>query len=333
MVSVQIIFAQLFKKSFITVLLLLHGSSVIHSQQNQVCFTFDDFPYVQIDRYPVKLINSKITGFISTLKKYDAKPIAFINEVKLYRNGRTVDPKRVELLKLWIEAGFDMGNHGYKHVDLSFHSVEAFKEDVLQGEKIFAPMIQGKQKYYRLPELEVGNTLNEKKEVEKFLAENGYIIAPVTISAAEFMFAFAYSKAYFAKNEKYKKKISEDYLTYLSAFLSLIEEQSQMLFKRNIKQIMLFHMNELNIDNIENLINFFQEKKYKLISLSEALTDSVYSLPNTFSGKAGIGMLTQFALLRKMGGRPAFDFDRIKIPEYILELSKTDSYDFPYKNE
>ncbi len=329
----QTIFSQYITTTCWAAILLFFSSTALYPQQNEVCFTFDDFPYVQIDRYPTKAIHAKLTGFISTLKKYDIKPAAFINEVKLFRNGRIADPKRVELVKLWVDAGFDLGNHGYKHVDLSSHTVEEFKADVLQGEKIFLPMIKGKQKYFRLPELEVGNTPEIKSEVEKFLAENDYIIAPVSMSAVEFLFAFAYSKAYYAKNEKFKKKISEDYITYLAEFLSIIDEQTQLLFKRNIKHIMLFHMNELNIDTIEELISFFKGKNYKFISLDEALTDSVYSLPNTFAGKAGLGILSQMAVLKKVGGKPAFNFDRIKIPEYIIELASSDSYDFPYKND
>ncbi|QOJ28704.1 MAG: polysaccharide deacetylase family protein [Ignavibacteriales bacterium] len=314
-------------------LLFLFLASPLLPQKKEVCLTFDDFPYVQMGRYPVSLIKDKLTRLIKVLEKYDAKPAAFINEIQLYKDESTIDPRRVELVQMWIDAGFTMGNHGFRHVDLSFHTAEEFKEDVLNGEKIFAPMIKGKQKFYRFPQLEVGNTLEIKREVERFLEENNYKILPVTISAAEYKFAIAYSKAYYSKNEKYKKKIADDYIAYLSKFIDLVEKQTEFLFKRQIKHVMLLHMNELNIDHMERLILLFKKKKYKFISAEDAMTDEVFTIRNTYAGRDGLGFIDQIASMRRLMGDPLFDDKRVPVPDYVLELSDNDFYDFPYDNE
>lgn len=315
------------------VLLVFLLGTAMYPQKKEVCLTFDDFPYVQMGRYPVSLIKEKIGRLIDVLTKYDTKPIAFINEIQLYKEEGMIDPRRVELAKMWLDAGFDMGNHGFRHKDLSSHSVEEFKEDVLLGEKIFAPMIQGKQKYFRFPQLEVGNTLEIKRNVEKFLEENNYIILPITISAAEYKFAIAYSKAYFSKNEKYKKKIADDYINYLSKFIDLVEQQTEYLFKRRIKHFMLLHMNELNVDHMERLIRLFKKKKYSFISANEAISDSVFTIKNTYAGRDGLGFIDQIASARRLMGESLFDDKRIMLPEYVLELSDNDFYDFPYEGE
>lgn len=320
-------------RPLLPVLLVFLLGTALLPQKKEVCLTFDDFPYVQMGRYPVSHIRESITRLIDVLKKYDARPIAFINEIQLYKEENLIDPRRVELIKLWLDAGFDMGNHGFRHKDLSSHSPDEFKEDVLLGEKIFAPMIEGKQKYFRFPQLEVGNTLEIKRNIEKFLEENGYIILPITISAAEYKFAIAYSKAYFSKNEKYKKKISDDYIEYLSKFIDLVEKQTEYLFKRRIKHFMLLHMNELNVDHMERLLRLFKKKKYTFISAGEAMTDSIFTIKNTYAGRDGLGFIDQIASIRRLMGESLFDDKRIKLPEYVLELSDNDFYDFPYEGE
>lgn len=321
-----------FARFFCSGMLLILLAAPLSAQKKEVCLTFDDFPYVQMGRYPVQVIKEKLSRFIKILEKYDAKPAAFINEIQLYKDASTIDPRRVELLQMWLDAGFTMGNHGFRHVDLSFHSVAEFKEDVLKGEAIFGPLIKGSQKYFRYPQLEVGNTLEIRREVEKFLEENSYVIVPVTISAAEYKFATAYSKAFFSKNEKYKKKIADDYIKYLSAFIDVAEKQSELLFKRQIKHIMLLHMNELNMDHIERLIKLFRQKKYKFISADEAMQEPLFKTKNTFAGREGLSFIEQIASVRRLMGDPLFNELTPAVPDYILDLAEDDFYDFPYEH-
>ena len=76
--------------------------------------------------------------------------------------------------------------------------LDAYKADVLLGEKITRRLLhqRGKQlTYYRHTQLHTGPTLEIKNDLEEFLTEHGYIIAPVTIDNNDYIFANIYEKA------------------------------------------------------------------------------------------------------------------------------------------
>ena len=47
-------------------------------------------------------------------------------------------------------------------------------------------------------------------------------------------------------------------------------------------EVMLLHDNRLNADVIESLLELFEKKGYKFVSLSAAESDAAYSIPDTY---------------------------------------------------
>ena len=101
---------------FLLLILCLSWNISIFAQQathiqRQVSLTFDDLPasYGQGEIILPKLIES--------LQQYQAPAIGFVNEVKLYENNREVS-HQTQLLKNWLKAGLELGNHSYSHVTL-----------------------------------------------------------------------------------------------------------------------------------------------------------------------------------------------------------------------
>jgi len=82
------------------------------------------------------------------------------------------------------------------------------------------------------------------------------------------------------------------------------------------KQILLLHASRLEADHIGELLELLRRRGYRFITLEDALSDSAYSLPNTYVGEEGTGWLEQWAITqgRIPQGAPEF-------PQWVIERS------------
>src|SRR5262245_8033344 len=79
--------------------------------------TFDDLPVQGIERASAADARDINRRIVKALTKHRVPGIAFVNERGLETDG-VVDPKRVAALRLWLDAGFELGNHTYSHPSL-----------------------------------------------------------------------------------------------------------------------------------------------------------------------------------------------------------------------
>src|SRR5262245_33939870 len=85
--------------------------------QRRIAVTIDDLPVVSTRRDIAnrREITRKILGHI---KKEKIPAIGFVNENKLYTDGK-LDDAQVNLLRQWADAGLELGNHSYSHWSLN----------------------------------------------------------------------------------------------------------------------------------------------------------------------------------------------------------------------
>jgi peptidoglycan/xylan/chitin deacetylase (PgdA/CDA1 family) len=274
---------------------------------------------VTIDDLPVNSVSSDVTTqttitrkLLSAVKSNRVPAIGFVNENKLLTNGK-LDEKRVALLQMWLDAGLDLGNHTFSHPDLHRIPLDTFKEDVIRGEEVTNGLLKAKDRkllYFRHPFLHSGNSLEIKQELEKFLSERSYRIAPVTIDNSEWIFARAYDNALVRSDKQMAKRIAEAYIPYMEKKFAYFERQSMALFGYEMKQVLLIHANELNADYFDKLARMIEKRGYKFISLDEALTDRAYTSADTYAGPAGITWIHRWAITAGKGhdffrGEPA----------------------------
>ncbi len=283
-----------------------------------VVVTFDDLPLTRMDPKNWRQTTSKLLANIAS-KKIPA--IGFVNEGKLYEQGR-LDTARVALLQMWLDAGMELGNHSFSHWDLHRIAPEKFKADILQGEKVTAKLLahQGsKPRYFRHPFLHTGTSLAVKKEIEAFLAEHGYAIAPVTVDNSEWIFARAYDLALERGEEAMMKRIGEAYVPYMERKFEYYEKQSRDLFGYEIKQTLLLHANALNGDYFEEVADMLVKRGYVFISLEEALRDKAYRSEDIYTGPAGISWLQRWAM--SQGKKGDFFQGEPRTPEFVLKAA------------
>src|ERR1700754_994716 len=156
----------------------------------QVAVTFDDLPAPQGELEDMRGITSRL---LASLKRNGVPVVGFVNERKLYRRGE-VD-ERTELLRAWLEAGEELGNHTFSHISLRRAPLAEYEEDVVRGETVTRMLLEErgmKLRYFRHPFLWTGETPEYKEGLAKFLASRGYTVAPVTIDNDADVFADAY---------------------------------------------------------------------------------------------------------------------------------------------
>lgn len=285
----------------------------------QVAITIDDLPAGMADRLPAADITALTAKLLGTLRDQKVPVVGFVNEKKLYKPGE-VD-ERIKALQMWLDYGFELGNHTYTHMSLNQAGLKAWEEDVIRGESVTTLLLaprKMKLRYFRHPYLDTGRDLQTRREAEAFLVNRGYRIAPITLDGWDWMFAGVYEDAKKRNDTALQQQIVKDYLSYHDAVFGYFEQLSMKVVGYEPKQILLLHASNLEADHIGELLDVLRKRGYRFISLEDALSDTAYSLPDTFVGEEGSGWLEHWAITQGKipQGAPQF-------PQWVIEKSKS----------
>lgn len=307
-------------KFLFLLIFLIYNQEASFCQKHEVAFTLDDLPVVGYANTSKEHHLEIINKLIATFLKHKIPAIGFVNEGKLY-NDIKPDSFAINLLKIWLINGYDLGNHSYSHMDYHKVSLSDFTNDILKGEIICKEMTRSynkQYKYFRHPYLHVGVSKESYDSLQIFLNNNNYLEAPVTIDNEDYLFAAAYSKALKKQDYILMKKIGEAYIDYMEKMLKYYTGKSEMLFGRNIKHILLLHSNALNADYLDALAEMYSNKNYSFISLEEALKDDIYKSDMKAFGKWGISWIERWTLNQNNSGNSKKDHP--VTPGFIKEL-------------
>lgn len=291
--------------------------------QRTIAVTIDDLPVVttRTDLKSRQEITKKLLGHITKAK---VPAIGFVNENKLYTNEKR-DEKKVDLLRMWLAAGLELGNHTFSHRSADAISVKEYTDDILRGEVITKELLAEngrKMRYFRHPFLQTGADMQVKTAIYKFLEDHDYTVAPITFDNADYIFSRAYDIAFDRGDKKLMKKVGEAYVPYMEKKLEYWERQSQRTLGREMSQTLLIHANFINSDYFDDLAAMFRRRGYKFVTLEEALKDKAYSLPDNFTRRAGISWLHRWTL---DSGKEFVLSNEPMVPEFVLKLSGFES--------
>ncbi len=265
--------------------------------------TVDDLPVAQPSWHTDEQMDRITTDLLATFAEHEVPAVGFINEGKMEMDG-TVDPFRLEILKRWLDAGLELGNHGYRHLDLHRVPPDEWMADVIRGEAATRKLVKassGEFRYFRHPFLHTGISVEIQAETGQFLSSHGYTVAPVTIDNSEWIYGRAYAKAYNEGDEELKERIGRDYLRYMLEVVAYYEGQSEAIVGRAIPHVLLVHAYALNADWLGRLLDELENRGYRWVTLEEALADPVYERPvRGWTGRGGITWLHRWAITDNM---------------------------------
>ncbi|MDI1243204.1 MAG: polysaccharide deacetylase family protein [bacterium] len=277
------------------------------SQTRLIAVTIDDAPHNGPIGSLVELA-LMTKKFTETLKSQKIPAVVFVNEGQLYYSADDIEEK-IAILRSWIGSGIELGNHTFGHVGLKDTPLEAYQDDFIRGEVVsrrIASESKTPLRYFRHPFLQMGPTRDIEELFEAFLAKRAYRSVPITLTTEDWMFLPAYQKA---KDATEKKRISDDYLSFAEADVAYREKAANRMFGRPIPHILLVHANAVTADNLTRLIEMYQSRGYKFISVEEALKDPAYANPEKYSPTSD--------WLRGWSISKAIQFDPPQPPEYI----------------
>ncbi len=256
------------------------------SQTKKVAVTIDDGPvsgagndldaFIRISRgLREAFVTEKVPG------------IVFINERQLQVDGQR--DARVRELERWLEDGLDIGNHTYSHKRLQRTPMREYKDDIIKGETVSRPLLEKHDKelqWFRYPFLNSGSG-EQAAEVETFLKERGYRIAPVTVDYKDYTFARNYTRYMRAGEEALAAELMDSVWKSLDVAFDRSERESQSVLGYQVPHVLLIHCNEMNSVNLKQAFQRMRDRGYEFVSLEEAMTDPAYHTPNLPPGSMG----------------------------------------------
>jgi peptidoglycan/xylan/chitin deacetylase (PgdA/CDA1 family) len=293
-------------------------SQTAQKTQRAVAITIDDLPAGMADRVPAAEITAMTAKLLGTLRDQKIPVVGFVNEQKLYKFGE-VD-ERIKALQMWLDHGFELGNHTFSHMSLNQSELKDWEDNVIEGESVTRTLLaqhKMKLRYFRHPYLDTGRDLATRRKAEEFLIQRGYRIAPVTLDGWDWAFAGIYEDAKKRNDTELQQKIVKDYLGYHDAQFAYFEQLSQKVVGYEPKQVLLLHASNLEADHIGELLDVLRKRGYHFVTLEEAIADPAYSLPDTYVGEEGTSWLEHWAITagKIPQGAPVF-------PQWVLDRSK-----------
>jgi peptidoglycan/xylan/chitin deacetylase (PgdA/CDA1 family) len=290
------------------------ASQTAAQARREVAVTFDDLPTPYGNLEEMRSVTSRL---LESVKRSGVPAVGFVNERKLFVKGEM--DARTELLRAWLDAGLELGNHTFSHISMQKASLEEYKDDVVRGETVTRMLLAErgqKLRYFRHPFLWTGATPEYKRGLADFLAARGYTVAPVTIDNGDYIFARAYYDARKRGDAATAKRVADAYVPYLESVFEHFEKLSAETFGREVKQTLLLHANEINADRFDELAAMMKRRGYTFVTLEEALKDPAYREPDALA-KTGLSWLHRW---RNAKGLPVKW--EPEVPKFVDELYK-----------
>ncbi|MGH9740131.1 MAG: polysaccharide deacetylase family protein [Candidatus Acidiferrales bacterium] len=285
-------------------------------RSREVAVTFDDLPAPadSVVSYNPEALQAMTTRLLAELKEYRIPAIGFVNEDKLDRGQFN---QRVDILRMWVNAGYPLGNHTYSHVDIDSTPLAAYELNFLRGEEVTQPLMLSKgmhERYFRYPFLDVGETHETERAFRRFLARQGYAIASVTIDNQEYMFAAVYAHALAMGDTETADRVSAAFLSYMDKVFGYFEKFSAETLGYEPRQILLLHADELDTDEMRDLAKMMRARGYRFITLKEALRDPAYRIPDGYDDgmDGGVSWIEHWAQTMRKNVPDGPD-----VPEYV----------------
>lgn len=245
--------------------------------------TIDDVPWVGAVR-PGDTREAALRSLADTLVSHEVPAVGFANCGRL-RPG-------APLLRMWVDAGLDVGNHTAAHLDLNTASLEQWLRDVRSCHEIVRGVTGEERVWFRYPFLHQGPSAERQDAALALLEELESPIAHVTIDNSDWILAVAYGEAVRAGDSARAAAIGAAFVEHIIRATQHYQQVAQQKVGRDIPHVLLLHANLLVTDHIGALVNRLRtEHGFQFITVEAAHQDPVYSRTDGYTGEGGLSWL------------------------------------------
>ena len=216
-------------------------------------------------------------------------------------DGEKLYPAGADTVRLWRDAGFEIGIGGFRHIWFYNTPYEDYVANVEKNERVARQILAEKNlplRFFSYPFLNTGKTAQERTRFESWLASRGITPVKYTIDNQEWMYSYAYDAARNAGDMSAMNEIRVAFINYMSEVFDHYEAYSQEMFGRDISQTLVLTPSRLVADSADDLFGMIERHGYQFVSMKEALKDEAYQTPENFYGKAGISWFERWQMAR-----------------------------------
>jgi peptidoglycan/xylan/chitin deacetylase (PgdA/CDA1 family) len=195
------------------------------------------------------------------------------------------------LLRLWLDAGLEVGNHTAAHRDLNDAPLESWLGDVRSCHDFIAALTGEQRVWFRYPYLHQGPTAARQDAAVALLAELGSPVAHVTVDNSDWILAVAYGEAVRENDGARAAAVGQAFIDHLLRATTHYQQVAVDKLGRDVPHVLLLHANLLVADHIGTLLDSLRARGFDFVSVEAAHRDPVYALPDGYTGAGGLSWL------------------------------------------
>jgi peptidoglycan/xylan/chitin deacetylase (PgdA/CDA1 family) len=223
-----------------------------------------------------------------------------IRQAYAFANGTDIadEPGLIEVPKMWLRAGYPVGNHTYSHRNINDGTAQGYIEDIAKMDRLLqtlAPVspLAERRRVFRYPFLDEGSTIDRREAVRKYLLDNQYKIAQVTIDYNDWAWNDAYVRCVMQHDQDSIAWLKAHVVEEAERQVRMSDALARLLFGRDIAHILLLHVGAFDAVMLDTILKGFRARGVTFITLDEALTDPVYQIDPKHLYEGGRGFLEQ----------------------------------------
>jgi peptidoglycan-N-acetylglucosamine deacetylase len=260
-------------------LTLLCSAAAAAQPGRPLLVTVDDLPVAAGALHTEAADRDRITdGLLAVLAKHHVRAVGFVIW------SRVSTPGDRAILKRWLAAGHELGNHTATHPDLSKTEAPAYIADVEAGRAGLAAFLAahgGTLRFFRYPYLREGDTAAKLDAVRQALASSGQRPLPVTIDTQDWSFEKPWVEASAAGDADALARIGDDYQRALRTEVLAQTRLGDELVGRRVPQVLLLHANAVGAAQWDALFTWLESRGFRFASADEVTDDpAVNQVPN-----------------------------------------------------
>jgi beta-lactamase regulating signal transducer with metallopeptidase domain/peptidoglycan/xylan/chitin deacetylase (PgdA/CDA1 family) len=294
--------------AFLLAVLSFNQTALVNAQKRtsarKLAVGFVSIPPLDRTSNAPKDADATMRLLIEKLKSHRVPAIGFL-QGGMISDGEKLFPVRADIVRLWRDAGFEIGIGNFKHVWFYDTPYDEYVAGVEKNEQLARKILAEKNlplKYFSYPYLNTGKTADDRARFENWLQTKGLAPVKYTIDNQEWLYSYAYDMARNDNDIGTMTEVRVAFIKYMGEMFDHYEAYSQEMFGRDIAQTLVLTPSRLITDSSDDLFGMIEKRGYKFVSMDEALADDAYRTEENFVntreaiGKSGISWFERWTL-------------------------------------
>jgi peptidoglycan/xylan/chitin deacetylase (PgdA/CDA1 family) len=199
------------------------------------------------------------------------------------------------MLRMWLNAGLELGNHTAAHLDLNDAPLDRWLRDVRSCHEFLRDLTGASPIWFRYPFLHQGPDAERRSAALALLAELQSPIAHVTVDNSDWILAVAYSAAVTAGDSARAAAVAAAFVQHILDAVAHYSAVARQKVGRDVQHVLLLHANLLVADHVGTLLDRLDNAGFRFVSVGAAHHDAVFTQQDDYTGPGGLSWLYRVA--------------------------------------